>query len=88
MPHKYKSARHEPSTCRTTTRAQSHAPKRIAQFEAKSAPIDLSRWRLLWDRLLAPPVPRDSIATPLAAAQTSTTKASPKNLGIGGGGHV
>jgi hypothetical protein len=83
-----KSASRARSTCHHPVRPPIQAPIRTARLEATSAPIDPTRWRLLWDRLLAPPVPRDAIATPLAVVQTSTTKASPKNRAIGGGGRV
>jgi len=82
--------------CRRTTkrppvRPPIRPPIRIAQFVPESAPIDLTRlalWERLWDLLLAPPAPRDAIATPLAIPQTYLPSVSPKNLAIGGGGHV
>jgi hypothetical protein len=41
------------------TRTSTRAPVRTARLEAANTPIDLTRWRQLWDRLLAQPVPPD-----------------------------
>jgi len=96
-PHDHKRARRERSTRRTATRPPVQPPIRTARLEAASAQIDLTRWRSLRDRLLAPPLPCEAStqylerfmgATPLAVAQTDVTKGSRKNLAIGGGGHV